>query len=266
MHILFTVCAVLHPYYKLNYIKMAWGGEQEQQAEIAVGNVDAKNWQKEAQCIIEAAVHVKYTSHSMTNVSIQMELYHNCDMAAHVPSPNMTMDTNDIDGPDDYDCHRRQLLTQALVNEGWCSELSRYLHDILEDVTKDTDIVSWWGVHACSSALVPIINSSQVHAKIYLTLTKIALDVLPAQVSSVPCERLFSAGKAIADDRRSRLGADRFEQLQMLKFEWKDSLTDLAAWNSEQVEEVDMDEFTAMLKTDVTLAEWESATEMPVSK
>jgi hypothetical protein len=47
---------VLHPYYKLNYIKIAWGGEEEQAAEIRASNADAKNWQQEAQGIIEAAV------------------------------------------------------------------------------------------------------------------------------------------------------------------------------------------------------------------
>src|ERR1700730_18674512 len=48
--------AVLHPYYKLNYIKMAWGGEDEQHKELTARNLDAKNWQKEAEMIVEAAV------------------------------------------------------------------------------------------------------------------------------------------------------------------------------------------------------------------
>jgi hypothetical protein len=47
---------VLHPYYKLNYIKLAWGGEAEQEAEIRAGNRNAKNWQREAEAIIEATV------------------------------------------------------------------------------------------------------------------------------------------------------------------------------------------------------------------
>jgi hypothetical protein len=33
----------LHPYYKLEYIKMAWGGAEEQAEEIEAGNIDAKN-------------------------------------------------------------------------------------------------------------------------------------------------------------------------------------------------------------------------------
>jgi hypothetical protein len=34
----------LHPYYKLDYIKMAWGGTEEQAREYAAGNAHAKDW------------------------------------------------------------------------------------------------------------------------------------------------------------------------------------------------------------------------------
>jgi len=47
---------VLHPYYKLAYIKMAWGGPEERDAEIEAGNVDAKDWQDEARKIVEKTV------------------------------------------------------------------------------------------------------------------------------------------------------------------------------------------------------------------
>ena len=36
------------PYYKLAYIKLAWGGPVEQAAEIAAENPEVKNWQAEA--------------------------------------------------------------------------------------------------------------------------------------------------------------------------------------------------------------------------
>lgn len=47
---------VLHPYYKLTYIKLAWGGPEEQAAEIAAGNPNAKDWQDEAKKIVEKTV------------------------------------------------------------------------------------------------------------------------------------------------------------------------------------------------------------------
>lgn len=78
----------------------------------------------------------------------------------------------------------------------------------------------------------------QVHAHEFPTLARIALDILPIQASSVPCERLFSAAKEIATDKRSRLGPVRFEQLQMLKHHWKGGIIDLALWNLGQEEEM----------------------------
>jgi hAT family C-terminal dimerisation region len=98
---------------------------------------------------------------------------------------------------------------------------------------------------------------AQNHTKVYPTLARIALDILPVQASSVPCERLFSAGKLVASDRRSRLGAERFEELQMLKFNWRQSLVDLAAWNSDQVEEYDLAQYIEILEDDAAEVEWD---------
>ena len=58
--------AVLHPYYKLAYIKALWGGPEEQAAEIAEGNLNAKDWQDEARQIVEHTV-----SHSFTYTGFQ---------------------------------------------------------------------------------------------------------------------------------------------------------------------------------------------------
>ncbi|KAI9509530.1 hypothetical protein F5148DRAFT_1148241 [Russula earlei] len=44
---IYVLALVLHPYYKLDYIEMAWGGTMEQAVEWRNGNVDAKNWQLE---------------------------------------------------------------------------------------------------------------------------------------------------------------------------------------------------------------------------
>jgi hypothetical protein len=76
------------------------------------------------------------------------------------------------------------------------------------------------------------------------------LDILPIPASSVPCERLFSAAKEIADDRRARLGPKKFEELQFTKFGGRNNITDLAAWNSSEIEEMDIREFTDLLDDD----------------
>jgi len=67
----------------------------------------------------------------------------------------------------------------------------------------------------------------------------VALDFLPCQASSVPYKCLFLGGGEIAMKRQAQLGANHFEELQMMKFAWRNNIGDLAAWNSAQVDEVD---------------------------
>lgn len=55
---------MLHPYFKLTYIKLAWGGAEEQEAECKAGNPDAKNWQDEARKILENTVRYFLLSYS----------------------------------------------------------------------------------------------------------------------------------------------------------------------------------------------------------
>jgi hypothetical protein len=45
----------------------------------------------------------------------------------------------------DFDKHRKTLLSQE-IEEGWASELRRYLGGMQDDITKDTDIIDWWQV------------------------------------------------------------------------------------------------------------------------
>jgi hypothetical protein len=86
----------------------------------------------------------------------------------------------------------------------------------------------------------------------------VALDFLPCQASSVPCECLFSGGGEIATKRRARLGAECFEELQMMKFAWRNNIGDIAAWNSAQVEEVDeLKEYEDFLMGDEEQGEWD---------
>jgi hypothetical protein len=140
----------------------------------------------------------------------------------------------------DYDRYRQSLL-QTGDGEGWSSELRRYLNDRPGDVTKNTDIVKWW----------------QDHAPLFPTLARIALDILPCQASSVPCERLFSASKQTADLRRSSLGAKRFEELQLMKFAWRSKILDNAEQNWARVEEVQLGEYSEFLEAEERSAEWD---------
>jgi hypothetical protein len=87
-------------------------------------------------------------------------------------------------------------------------------------------------------------------------LAHIALDVLPSQVSSVPCERVFSGSKLTATDRRARLKANVFEELQVLKAAWRREVINLAEHNSKETEEV-LDEFEDMFLVDEELGMWD---------
>jgi hypothetical protein len=91
-----------------------------------------------------------------------MEKYWNDRMAATQPAPSAVVaaappahgkrsnDTtsNCDDVMTEFDQHRRKLASQARNNgdSGWEAELRRYLKDVPSEVTKDTDIVGWWGV------------------------------------------------------------------------------------------------------------------------
>ena len=48
----------LHPYYKLDYFKLKWDGAEEQEEELRNGNLNAKNWQDEAQKVLESTVSI----------------------------------------------------------------------------------------------------------------------------------------------------------------------------------------------------------------
>lgn len=48
-----------------------------------------------------------------------------------------------------------------------------------------------------------------------------AIDLIPAQATSVPCERVFSASKETTTARRNRLTPKIMEAIQILKFQAK---------------------------------------------
>ena len=138
-----------------------------------------------------------------------------------------------------------------------------YLKDLPSNVTKDTDIVEWWQVSSYNTFLSSYTKRSKDNGHRYPTFRCVALDFLPCQVSSVVCERLFSAGGEIATKRRAQLGAEQFEELQIMKFAWKKIIDDHASWNLEQVEEVDdcLVEYKDFLSADRDQVAWDDSEE-----
>lgn len=100
-------------------------------------------------------------------------------------------------------------------------ELENYIQDgVLE--LKSSEIVRFWQVCLLSdlsaSCADSVFNLFQGKANKYPTLYRIAMDVLPAQASAVPCERAFSSSKETLTKRRNKLSPALVEALQHLKF------------------------------------------------
>lgn len=81
-------------------------------------------------------------------------------------------------------------------------------------------------------------------------MARIALDYIPAQASSVSAEFLFSSSAQTADVRRTRLGSQLFEELQITKEQWKRNVVDFARLNEDTTEEIDMTPFEDLLADD----------------
>jgi predicted DNA-binding protein len=66
----------------------------------------------------------------------------------------------------------------------------------------------------------------------------------------------------MATDRRARLKAEIFKELQMLKATWRRTIIDLAQLNSEDVEEV-VDEFEDLFLAHEEMREWDEEDGIP---
>jgi hypothetical protein len=76
------------------------------------------------------------------------------------------------------------------------------------------------------------------------------MDIIPIQASSVPCERVFSSGKATMAPRRSRISPKLMEALQILKFSIRKGrplmFTEGMSWK-EEIKEFELKALTAPL-------------------
>jgi hypothetical protein len=79
----------------------------------------------------------------------------------------------------------------------------------------------------------------QINRSKFPTLFAIAMDYLPIQVSSVPCERVFSSAKETDTLKRNRIHPMLMEVLQTLKFLLKKdrrSISFTDGWKTAKVE------------------------------
>jgi len=85
----------------------------------------------------------------------QMALYY-ANRPRHPTQPSMGNHAEAANASilSEFDKHRETLL-EADVEEGWASELRRFLSCIHRDVTKHTDLVQWWQVSCNVEFLLP---------------------------------------------------------------------------------------------------------------
>ena len=112
-----------------------------------------------------------------------------------------------------------------------------------------------WGINFCHHQVLTEIL--QNHAQLYPTLACIALNILLAQASSVPCERLFLGTKKIAVDCQLHLGPIIFEELAIMNLAWGPELYNMAAWNASQTEDIGYFDFEELLTKDVDCLTWD---------
>jgi hypothetical protein len=96
--------------------------------------------------------------------------------------------------------------------------LEAEVEEYLIDSHQGTNSLSIWTVCFTSILFVKVSSCVKDIGPRFPTVLSLALDVLPIQASSVPCERVFSSGKETTTPRRSRISPDLMEALQVLKF------------------------------------------------
>ena len=221
---------VLHPYYKLTYIQMAWGGLEEQWKELEAGNPNVKDWQDEALQLVEQTMQEYWEDSSISQPGPSTP-------SASLPHPSTLQS--------EFNQHHLELIRSAGLHSdsgSWKMELWWYLEDLPKDFSKTTDVVQWWAVHA----------------GIYPTLAQIAKDICAT------CEQLFSATGEIATDWHSHLGTVKFEHLQVLKHAWWKHLINAASNNLAEVEVVHMAEYEELLIRDAEMVKWEDGSDIDI--
>lgn len=77
-----------------------------------------------------------------------MSIYQMAQYYKNRPSTTVShteKNVEDVSEMSEFDKHRETLLSED-AEEGWASELRRYLGTMQRDVKKDTDLVEWWQV------------------------------------------------------------------------------------------------------------------------
>ncbi|TBU52030.1 hypothetical protein BD310DRAFT_982140 [Dichomitus squalens] len=211
----FLPSALIHPYYKFEYIEHQWGGEAEYLADVAAGVPNLRNWVAYAREVVEKAMR-KYWPIRFERPTAD---------AARSGAEDVSEGGGDFD--DEYDRARQAMLRRGEPEDGWKVELESWFKDRgTPEVKKDMDTVKYW----------------EFFHRSWPTLGRMSVDILPIAAASV------------STDRRSTLDPELFEQIECLKYHWKPKLVDYARANEDSIEEIYLQDFENMEKADRIVA------------
>jgi hypothetical protein len=112
---------------------------------------------------------------------------------------------------------------------------------------KSVNTLKFWEVSnnlIISISILTEWHALQTNRTMFPTIFTIAMDYLPVQASSVPCERVFSSSSETDTKRRNRISPPLMEALQMLKFFIKKARLDFTAgWKTSDSEMGEEKEF-----------------------
>ena len=152
----------MHPYFKLDYMAMFWGGAKEQAKEQEAGNWEAKDWQDEALKVVERVVSTSFFGqflHIHTSFDLQVEEY-SCRrqnkekstdttpaLAANAANAAPAEQESDEESLLATFAHRCKAHTGKKAVEMWWAELCHYLDEVKEGVDlPDINVIKWWQV------------------------------------------------------------------------------------------------------------------------
>ncbi len=97
-------------------------------------------------------------------------------------------------------------------------------------------ILKFWEVgQCCVMILQSMLTALQNNCTTFPTLFAIAMDYIPVQASSVPCERVFSSSAETDTKKRNCINSMLMEALQTLKFHLKkECLNFMVGWMTEE--------------------------------
>ena len=140
-----------------------------------------------------------------------------------VPTPDASMQAetptvvaqSDSAASEDASRHLREEEHVRAVEE----EASRYEKEgvLTDNELEDFDMCRSWQVchYRMILALANCLLQANQHR--FPLIYRVALDIMPAQASAVPCERVFSSSKETDTLRRTNLSPDLMERLQVMK-------------------------------------------------